>query len=210
MRCIHVPQRYEAKILADKFLSKLSYVYHVLHGPSLSAIIEETYCQINSGLDRVRSGHMVLLLSIIASSTHLWAADDCGSQGTEVSPPPLFSSASEAAAQTSLWIKAAHDVLYSQRGGSPPELETVLGIVVLTYLTYNLEGASLQYRSLMMMGFVVGQELGLHRVDGKGRGDQKAADAIRAEVGRRAWWYLVATDWYVRTSDSTRSIYGLS
>jgi hypothetical protein len=196
MRCIHVPLRYEAKILAGKFLSKLSYVYHVLHGPSLPAMIEETYRHISNGLDR--PGHMILLLSIIASSTHLWAADDCGPEGTELSPPPLFSSASEAAAQTALWIRAAHDVLYSQRGGSPPELETILGIVVLTYLTYNLEGASLQYRSLMMMGFAVGQELGLHRADGN---DKEAADAVRAEVGRRAWWYLVATDWYVHTSD---------
>lgn len=206
MRCIHVPQQYEARILAEKYLSKLSYVYHVLHGPSIPALIEETYRQISNGPDRVRPGHMILLLSIIASSTHLWAADDCCSQESEISPPPLFSSASEAAAQTSLWIKAAHDVLWSQKGGSPPDLETVLGIVVLTYLTYNLEGASLQYRSLMVTGFVVGQELGLHRVDSQGRNDKEDTDVIRVEVGRRAWWYLVATDWYVRTSDWPYSI----
>lgn len=192
-RCVYLPEHHEARILADKFVSKLSYVYHVLHNPSLPTFIDETYHQLSrssGGQGQVQLGHVILLLSIIASASQVWTADDCAHGGEA----PLFSSPAEANLQTSHWIKATHDVLAAQQNCPPPTLETVLGITVFSYLMFNQEGASLRFRSLVSMGIVLGQEIGLHRMDG-GPGRHEIPDTIRSELGRRAWWYLVATDW---------------
>lgn len=187
MRCVYLPRRGEARILANKFVSKLSYVYHVLHSPSVPSIIDEVYQQI-SGPGKVKPGHMLLLLSVIASATQVWTAHDCAN-----SEASLFSLPAEANAQTPLWIGAALHVLSAVQNCPPPDLEAVLGIVVLSYLIFNQEGASLRFRSLVATGLMVGQELGLHCVDGEG--EIQPANTIQVEVGRRAWWYLAATDW---------------
>lgn len=57
-----------------------------------------------------------------------------------------------------------------------------------------MEGVSLRYRSLISTGVLLSRELGLHRIDHES--NEANANTIQAEVGRRVWWYLIATDWY--------------
>lgn len=133
----------------------------------------------------MKPGCLVLLLSIIATATHVWDnvdVEDC-----------LFSSPTQANAQTSQWIRATYDVLYA--GLCSPTLETIQGILILSFLVCNLEGVSLNYRFLVSTGLLLGRELGLHRIDDESNAG--SANTVQAEMGRRVWWYLVATDWYV-------------
>ncbi|RYP81236.1 hypothetical protein DL769_002066 [Monosporascus sp. CRB-8-3] len=186
-RCVWLPRHDEAKVLLGKFIANVSYIHHVVHHPSLPAVIDDVYRQIG-GQEPIKPGHLVLLLSIVASATYVWAPHD--GVGREDS---LFSSSAQANAQTPLWIKATHDVLNAGQNGPALALETIQGIIILSFLVCNSEGVSLRYRSLISTGLLLGRELGLHRIDHES--NATAANTIHAEIGRRVWWYLVATDW---------------
>ncbi|PWY82923.1 hypothetical protein BO70DRAFT_336004 [Aspergillus heteromorphus CBS 117.55] len=183
-RCVWLPRYNEARLLLDKFIANVGYIHHVTHHPSLPSVIDDVYRQIGSQ-EPIKPGHLVLLLSIIASTTHVWTSlDDEGS---------LFESSTQANAQTPLWIKATHDVLNAVQDGPALALETIQGIIILSFIICNLEGVSLRYRSLISTGLLLGREIGLHRIDHES--NSAPANTLQAEVGRRVWWYLIATDW---------------
>ncbi|KAG9189634.1 hypothetical protein G6011_06502 [Alternaria panax] len=68
------------------------------------------------------------------------------------------------------------------------------GIIILSYVICNIEGLSLRYRALIPTGLLLGREMGLRRTDHQP--NVPTADTLEAEIGRRVWWYLTATDWY--------------
>lgn len=187
--CIWLPHRSESQALLNHYLEAMSSIQHVLHRPSLSAIVDDAYRQIE-GLQPLKPGCIILLLSIIAGATHVWVP--CDSTDSESSP---FLSCAQAHAQTTMWIKATHSLLNAVQNAALVDLETVQGVLILGCVVANLEGVSLRYRTLLSTGFVFARELRLHRIEQ----DTKASGAItlKEEIGRRVWWYLVATDWYV-------------
>jgi hypothetical protein len=197
--CIWLPLRKEAMTLLDYYITELNYIQHVTHYPSLPLAFDEVYRQIES-CEPVQPSKVILLLSIIAHVTHVWTPPN----GLN-SEPPLFMSSSQAQSQTPMWIKATYTVLDAIREGYSLALETVQGIIILSYVICNIEGVSLRYRSLISTGLLLGRELDLHRVDHASTAD--AAGTLKAEIGRRVWWYLTATDWYVdsRCFDMQRS-----
>lgn len=111
--------------------------------------------------------------------------------GDEHSP---FSSSAQANAQTPFWIKATQTVLNSAQNSAAITIETIQGIIILSFLICNLEGVSLRYRSLISTGLLLSREIGLHRIDHE---PWPCADAVQAEMSHLTWWYLVATDWLV-------------
>ncbi|RFU29647.1 hypothetical protein B7463_g6706, partial [Scytalidium lignicola] len=187
IRCIWLPRHDEARVLLDKFITNVSYIHHVVHHPSLPAIIDDIYQQIET-LRPVKSGHIVLLLSMIASTTEVWTRHDDEEGGRSI-----FPSAAHASAQTPMWIKASISVLNGGQNGPALALETIQGIIILSFVLSNMEGVSLRYRSLISTGLLLSRELGLHRLDHES--NAATANTIQAEVGRRVWWYLIATDW---------------
>ncbi|OGM48079.1 hypothetical protein ABOM_002893 [Aspergillus bombycis] len=145
-RCVWLPRHEEARVLLDKFVTNVSYIHHVVHHPSLPAIIDTIYRRISDQAP-VKPGHLVLLLSIVASATHVWTShDNTDDEGS------LFSSSAEANAQTSFWIKATYDVLNAGQNYPALMLETIQGIIILSFIVCNLEGVSLRYRSLISTG----------------------------------------------------------
>lgn len=200
-QCVWLPRHDEARVLLDQFITNISYIYHVMHHPSLPTIVDDVYRQIGNSQEQeiLKPGHLVLLLSIVASATHVWAPDNDDEiqiDGESGGSQSLFSSSVEASTQTPLWIKATLEVLnIASQNTSDPALETIQGIIVLSFLICNLEGFSLRYRSLISKGLFLSRELGLHCIDH--RSNSAAANTLQAEIGRRVWWYLVATDWYV-------------
>lgn len=178
-------------------MKSVSYIYRVVHHPSLPKVVDDVYRQI-SGQEPIRPGHLVLLLSIIATATHVWGPTD----GQTGSSSLLFSSAAQANSQTPFWVKVTHDVLNARHNYPTASLENVQGVAILSFLISNLEGVSLRYRALISTGLLLGREMGLHRIDHPS--NVSSANSVEAEMGRRAWWYLVATDWYeVQLHDET-------
>jgi hypothetical protein len=187
--CVWLPYHTEARELLKRYTADLSYIQHVVHEPSLLAAIDNVYSQID-GQEPIKPSNLVLLLSIISNATHVWVPGD--GVDNELS---LFVSSAQANAQTPMWIQATQNVLNATQSGAALELETVQGIIILSFVVSNLEGVSLRYRSLISTGLLLSRELGLHRIDQDA--NTIFANTIQAEMGRRVWWYLVATDWFV-------------
>lgn len=201
-RCVWLPQYSEAKILLEKYIQDLDHIHHVVHCPSLPSILDEVYASLNQQ-SQVKAGAIVLLLSIFASSSHSWVRRDCD-RG-------LFSTAAEANCQPPLWIKATEDVLDIGHRTACVSVEGIQGIIIVSFVLGNLEGISRRCRSLYNMALLLARELGLHRLDHPSYAH--VAKSVQAEIGRRVWWYLVASDWLVPArftlSDHANGIIGL-
>lgn len=184
-RCIWLPDATEAKLLVTAFIDHISYLIPIFHGPTLIASVDEIYDRLNAR-QSIAVGSLVLLLSIIAMATHLWNDDLAASSS-------LAWSADQAHAQTALWIRATHIALDAGQSRLAFSLSTVQGICLLSFLICNLEGHSLQHRSLISDGLLYSRELKLHRIDDPT--NLPKSDTIQMEMGRRVWWYLVTIDW---------------
>jgi hypothetical protein len=201
--CIWLPYHCEAKLLVESYMEDVSYIQHVVHHASLTATVANIYEQVNRH-DPVNPGHLILLLSILASATHVWVPRE--GVGSDQS---LFLSAAQANAQTPLWVKAAYSVLNVAQDNVLPTLETIQGITILSCVVVSLEGVSIRLRSLLSTGLLLSRELNFHRIDSASNATATATDSVRIEMSRRIWWYLVATDWYV-AHEFVVSIVGIS
>jgi hypothetical protein len=189
MPCIWLPHHYEAKMLVESYMEDISYIQHVVHHASLTATVANVYEQVNRH-EPVNPGHLVLLLSIIASATHVWVPREGVGGGHS-----LFLSSAQANAQTPLWVKATYAVLNVAQNNVMPTLETIQGITILSCVIVSLEGVSMRLRSLLSTGLLLSRELNFHRLDSVP--NAAATDSVRIEMSRRIWWYLAATDWFV-------------
>ena len=179
-----LPQPAEAHILLEMYLRHVNHFHHVTHVPSLPRLLDNVYTAVLS-LGQVKLGRVILLLSICASATHSWVRAN-GERG-------LFSTAAEANEQTSLWVTAAQDVLEIAHRSVSLSIEAIQGIIILSFVLSNLEGFSRRCRSLLSTALFLAKDLGLHRIDHPSQADK--ANTARAEIGRRVWWYLCASDW---------------
>ncbi|KAK0636626.1 hypothetical protein B0T17DRAFT_613333 [Bombardia bombarda] len=198
IRCIWLPAYDEAKVLFEQYKNTVSFLQHVVHRPSLCEVLDHVYLGID-GNAPIKAGHLVLLLSIVAITTYAWTED-----GTSLA---IFSNVAQAKGQTPFWIETTLDVIdYAQRS-SCVSLELIQGIIIFSFLVSN-DGISLRYRSLISTALSISRELGLHRSDHPNNDPTEGA-TVKAEIGRRVWWNLVATDWFMaaRYSGPTEGIY---
>ena len=185
-RCVWLPQYSEAKILLEKFIQDIEYIHHVVHCPSLLSVLNDVYVSL-SQQGQVKPGPIILLLSIFASCTHSWVRGDSG-RG-------LFSTPGEANSQSQLWLTVAHDILDIATRTALVSIEGIQGIMISSFVLANMEGISRRCRSLFSTALVLARELGLHCIDRPS--NACLANSAQAEIGRRIWWYLAASDWSV-------------
>lgn len=75
-------------------------------------------------------------------------------------------------------------------------------MIVISFVLYNLEGLSTKYRYLVSTAITAARELSLHRIDHQpnaASSETQRDDSIQTEMSRRLWWFLAATEWYVRS-----------
>ncbi|KAJ5646521.1 hypothetical protein N7490_002893 [Penicillium lividum] len=196
-RCIWIPLHNESKQILDKYLADITFIHHVVHSPSVRKLVEEIYQNIN-GKSSIKLGHVSLLLAILASTTFFWTERDM--------PSPLFSSVKEANQQAIVWMKIALELLeYSRLKGSE-SLEDVQAMIIVAFLITNLVGIKSQAWYVFSTAITVARRLQLHRIDHpqNARPGIVHGSSIHEEIGRRVWWYLVATDWYAPCYQFTR------
>ncbi|KAH7319368.1 hypothetical protein BKA65DRAFT_529430 [Rhexocercosporidium sp. MPI-PUGE-AT-0058] len=190
-RCIWLPPYDEAKVVVEKYISNITYLHHVIHTPSLWTIVNELYTDLNQQ-SQIKPGHVALLLSILASTTYSWTATDCNVS--------LFPTSEEANRQTPHLIKATEDILDYIHRATCPSLESAQSTIIVLFLVCKLEGLAQRFRSLFTSAIMMARELNLHRTDDPNCSsleipEPAPMDTVKSEVGRRVWWYLVATDW---------------
>jgi hypothetical protein len=184
-RCIWLPSIEEARVLLDKYLRDVDHIHHTTHAPTLTRILDEAYASLHQ-CGQMKSGPTILLLAIFASATHCWVPKDC-----ELG---LFTSATQANDQSVLWAKATIDVVDGvYRAPCPVTWEGCQGIIIIAFVIGSTEGFSRRCRGLFTIALFIARELRLHRIDHPSNAAN--ANTIEAEIGRRIWWYLAATDW---------------
>ncbi|KAF7546028.1 hypothetical protein G7Z17_g8716 [Cylindrodendrum hubeiense] len=110
----------------------------------------------------------------------------------------LFSDSKEANSQAVVWLKAGLDLLDNAQRNGHISIECIQGLLLLSFVICNLEGISVRARSIISKAIVMAHELGMHRIDhtnNAGMGQPPRWTGLKAEMGRRVWWYLASTDW---------------
>lgn len=183
-RCIWLPQASEARVLLDKYLQDIDRLHHVVHAPSLPALIDSFYA---SPPSQANSGVVIFLLAIFATATHSWMPSDC-ERG-------LFTDPQEAYKQSFMWVTAVEDVLDIAHRSSTITVEGIQGAIISFCVVFNIEGFTRRSRSLWNMALSLSRELNLHGLDHPS--NTHLANLAQTEIKRRVWWYLVASDWFV-------------
>ena len=189
LRCIWLPQYSEAKILVEKYVQDIDHVHHVVHTPSLPALLSRAYSclSVPGSVTKLGGGLIFLFLGIFACATNSWTQLDCGCG--------LFSACADANAQAPLWVKALEDVLDIAHRTMGVSMEGVQGVTIAAFVVLNISGYSRRCKALFNMALLLARDAGLHVLDHPSNAD--SANMVRTEIGRRLWWYLVASDWYV-------------
>ncbi|OQD81270.1 hypothetical protein PENANT_c028G10021 [Penicillium antarcticum] len=187
-KCIWLPLYEEASIIIEKYIEEITYLHHVAHTPSLRVLVEKLYGDLRESKP-VEIGQVSLLLGILASTTTFWTEHDMQNE--------IFSSVEEANGQSIRWMKLALEVIEYSRFKHTESLEDVQAMIILIFVTTNLVGIASQSRYIVNMAISVARELSLHRIDHANNRnvDVPPPDSARAEISRRVWWYIVATDW---------------
>lgn len=180
-----LPEYSEAKILLEKFVRDVEHIHHIILTQSLPVILERTYSSLTHQ-GQVKSGDMILLLSIFGAAMHSWTVEDCRVRG-------LFLDCAEPHKRSALWVKATEDLLDIAHRTTRISLEGIQGIVITTFVSASYKGFSRRCWFLMNNALALAREIGLHCIDHPTNSD--SANTAEAEVGRRVWWYLVASDW---------------
>lgn len=192
-RTIWLPLYEEAKQIVDKYLTEITYIHHIVHAPSVRAMVEDLYQNLNNQKP-IKIGQVSLLLAILASTTFFWTKRDMDT--------PLFSSVEETNGQFTMWIKLALEVLEYSRRTRSDSLEDVQATIIVCFAICNVVGITSQVRYLFYTANSVAWHLALHRIDHPHNAENTvheflSPNTVRAEIGRRVWWYLVASDWFV-------------
>jgi hypothetical protein len=187
-RCIWLPQYSEAVILLEKYVQDVDHFHHIVHTPSLSALLSRAYACLSDpdSVTKYGGGFIFLFLGIFASATNSWTQIDCD-RG-------LFSTCQEANAQAPLWVKALEDVLDIAHRTLRVCMEGIQGVSIAASVVLSMSGFSRRYKSLFNVALLLARDARLHVLDNPSNAG--SAHLARTEIGRRLWWHLVASDWY--------------
>ncbi|GAB7338849.1 hypothetical protein MBLNU457_5537t1 [Dothideomycetes sp. NU457] len=183
---ILLPTQHEAKVILDKYIEDIDFIHHIVHIPSLIAAIDEIYASLaQSG--QANPGHIILLLSILGSSTYSWTDMDVKRD--------LFDSPAEAHSQSSFWIRSAQEVIDTVHRSTVSSIEAVQGAIIVAFIAVHHEDVSASFHSILSIALQMARTVGLHRLDHPSA--TGILSPVQTEVGRRVWWYLVASDWFL-------------
>ncbi|KAF5699042.1 fungal transcriptional regulatory [Fusarium mundagurra] len=202
IRCVNVPLRHEAHILVNKFIADVSPFHHVIHTTSLHRVIDSLFNDLDQG--RVSdTGTLLLLLAICSSSSYMWTILDNHRR--------LYPDIATADSQSMMWLRASLDVIDYTHRTSRLTIECTQAMVIVFFQLCCREGISRRARSLAAQAIVMARALELHRIDFHNQSsDTEGLQCSRTqtEIGRRVWWYITATDWFLsRLSVSQQDIY---
>lgn len=172
-------------MLLEKFSNDVEHVHHLVLAQSLPLVFERTYQSLIQQ-SQIKSGDMILVLSVIAAAMHSWTDQDCRTRG-------LFTNCTEPHRRSALWVKATEDLLDIAHRTTRISLEGIQGVIIVTFVSASYKGFSRRCWFLMSNALALAREIGLHCIDHPSNADR--ANTAEAEVGRRVWWYLVASDW---------------
>ncbi|KAI1841778.1 hypothetical protein JX266_012045 [Neoarthrinium moseri] len=189
-RPVAFPPFRSASLLFDNYETNVDHVCRILHNPTVQSRMQTFHLSI-SQQEPVAPAEAALFLSILALSSFFY-------------PPSPSSETSiterDAVGLSRYWSTCALEVLHqSQQRTLSWTLEHVQTHILLSFVTYHLDGFSARGRYMSTAAISGARELRLHRLDTEaGSIDESRLsprDMIDREVKRRVVWHLTATDW---------------
>lgn len=190
-RSLCLPPKTEAMILVDHYFKYIDLLQHVVHVPTVRAMIDSVYANLESGLP-VAPADVVLLLAILSSASAPCSYFAQTSQ-TTISPP-------DAALASVFWTHSALETLEFTRRTAPRKIQDIQAGIILGFQLFHEEGFSTRARCIFAGAAAMARNLSLHKIDAPSihkPGSPSRENALEMEVKRRVWWHVAATDWYV-------------
>ncbi|KIW69703.1 hypothetical protein PV04_05565 [Phialophora macrospora] len=189
-----MPPKAEATLLFDHYFRYVDLLQHVVYIPTVRLSLETVYASLENGLP-VTPSEVVLLLAIFASAAAL-----CTYFPGETR---AFMSHTDAVQASTFWTNSALEALEFTRRSVARRLADIQAGIILGFLLFHSEGFSTRSRCLFASGVSMARDLLLHKIDAPG--NQAASspsnrDPLEAEIKRRVWWHVVATDWLLALS----------
>ena len=185
-----LPTYIVAELLFDNFETHIDHVCRILHNPSIRTLIKGHYLKLHRQ-ETIPACEAALILSIFALSAFFFPVHGASA---------VVCTSEDATHLSRLWSRSALDCLdYSQRTTSG-SLADAQAYILMSYVTYHLDGPSARGRRFCAAAASVALDLGLHRIDAsesRSEDGHSHRDVITQEVKRRVFWHVVATDWYV-------------
>ncbi|KAK0622210.1 putative transcription factor lepB [Lasiodiplodia hormozganensis] len=180
-----LPTLSETLRLFTHYNDEVGYLHYIVYTPTTTTMIHDIYAALPS---RMHLPSTALLLVILAASAHFWDPT-----------VGIFNSASNARHVSRIWLSEALKTLDQSRASTAPALEDVQATIIASYLAYNMQGYSAQFRLLQTTALELARQAQLHKTDAPGlpssSQQQQRDDPLRDEMKRRVWWHIVATDW---------------
>ncbi|KAK6443068.1 hypothetical protein LTR95_000585 [Oleoguttula sp. CCFEE 5521] len=177
-----LPTLDEALDLFTAYIEHVSPLQHLLYEPDVRESIHRLYHSLSSCTPCCYSD-CALLLSALASL----ASYDPDLLGNSFGGGPL----------AYYWLRCSRDLLHYCTRACTSDLQMVQTTIIAMFLIYHLEGISPASRHLQAAAIVAAKNMGLHIMDGMHSRVKEITQRqiIDAEVRRRVWWHLTATDW---------------
>lgn len=181
-----------AVMLFDNFEANVDHVCRILHNPTTRSLMKNIYLRL-SQKEHVPPGQAALMLSIFSLSAFFYHA----SAGSE-----LATTDRDTVYLSKFWGAAAMDVLDHSHRDTSGSLEDIQAAILMSYVTYHLDGFSARGRLLSTVAASIAKDLRLHRLDAESLLSSKdqpisLRESIDREVKRRVFWHITATDWLV-------------
>ncbi|KAJ3455034.1 hypothetical protein MRS44_013634 [Fusarium solani] len=115
------------------------------------------------------------------------------------SAPPLHRELKDAHELHPVWKRIALESVMSHDAAASLTLTSLQSISIMMYLTWDSEGQSTTFHTLRSLAHTKAVQMKLHRLDA-----DTATDVVQAELKRRLWWHLAATDWLIASVPGPR------
>ncbi|KAJ3545166.1 hypothetical protein NM208_g2649 [Fusarium decemcellulare] len=178
-----------AALLLQSYEAKVDHVCRILHIPTIRSLMKALYLRISQE-ESVPPGRLAMFLSMFAISAFFYQP----SHDSEVA-----TTEHEAVTLSKFWAKCALDILDQSQRNASGTLEHIQACILMTYVTYHLDGFSARGRHLLTRAASIARDLRLHRLDAN-QGASSASqhnprELIDLEMKRRVFWHLASTDW---------------
>lgn len=169
----------------------MDHLCRILHIPTVWSLVTTVYLQINDS-NKISPGLAALLLSIFAIAAYFYKP-----YGTS----EIASTKKNAIHLSKAFSKCALDALDYSRRNTSGTLEDVQAHILMSFVSYHLDGFSSRGRLLSTTATALARELRLHQLDAENElstaGHQfNVRSMIDREVKRRVFWHIASTDWF--------------
>ncbi|CZR68279.1 uncharacterized protein PAC_18178 [Phialocephala subalpina] len=183
-----------AALLLENYESNVDHLCCILNIPTVRSLMKTFYLRLHQN-ESVLPGQAALLLSLFTLAAYFYQPFD----GSEVATTKR-----DVIHLSKILGKGALDLLDYTRRNTSGTMEDVQATILMSYVSYHLDGFSARGRLLSTAAASLARELQLHRLDADNESisvdkQTSARYLMDREIKRRVFWHIASTDWLLST-----------